>query len=85
MRSLHFLETELRLLQWGGAFSVIAMSDLVSQAGPTSAREVGLACETMSGQAPPPPDPVYTFRPHAGEIATLKYVNLETRGTLVSG
>ena len=39
----------------------------------------------MSGQAPPPPDPVYTFRPHAGEIATLKYVNLATRGTLVSG
>ena len=45
----------------------------------------------MSGETspapapPPPPDPVYVFRPHAGEIAALKYVNLGTRGALVSG
>lgn len=34
---------------------------------------------------PPPPDPIYTFRPHAGEVTAVKYVALRSQGALASG
>ena len=45
----------------------------------------------MMASAPGPkapaqaPNPIYSFRPRAGGISTVKYVNLGTQGTIASG
>ncbi len=44
-----------------------------------------VAGTATTGAAPPPPDPIYTLRPHAGEVTALGYVNLGSRGGLISG
>lgn len=67
---------------------VITWAGLVMSVG--GARDVhaitwaGLAVEGCSMQEPP--DPLFTFRPHSGEVTSLKYVQLSDKESgIVSG